>query len=177
MIFVSLVCVLNVVFWRNIMVRFIWIGMLLFGLFNVLVLLMFGECSVDLYFCMFDSCSNMFICYECVNVEIGDEVFWKDIVKVFEYKKGSYVVFDLDDIKVVFVEGCEVVEVEVFVDVVLIGLEYFEKLYVLVLGKKVEKGYVLLCEIFKCIGKIGIVCVVICMCEYFFVVMLCGKVL
>lgn len=30
------------------MVCLIWIGMLLFGLFNVLVLLMLGECKVDL---------------------------------------------------------------------------------------------------------------------------------
>lgn len=39
-------------------------------------------------------------------------------------------------------------------------------------GKKVEKGYVLLCEILCSIGKVGIVWVVVCICEYLCVVML-----
>ncbi len=36
--------------------------------------------------------------YERVNAETGEEVPWKDIVKAFEYDKGSYVVIEKEDI-------------------------------------------------------------------------------
>lgn len=137
------------------MARPIWTGTLSFGLLNVPVSLMSGERSVDLHFRMLDSRSNTPIRYERVNAETGDEVPWKDIVKAFEYKKGSYVVLDPDDIKAASAEGREAVEVEAFVDAASIGPEYFEKPYVLVPGKKAEKGYVLLRETLKRTGKIG----------------------
>jgi len=143
------------------MARPIWTGTLSFGLLNVPVSLMSGERSVDLHFRMLDSRNNTPIRYERVNAETGDEVPWKDIVKAFEYKKGSYVVLDPDDIKAASAEGREAVEVEAFVDAASIGPEYFEKPYVLVPGKKAEKGYVLLRETLKRTGKIGIARVVI----------------
>ena len=46
---------------------------------------------------------------------------WKEIVKAFEYKKGSYVVLEPDDIKSAASEGLEVVEVRAFVDADAIG--------------------------------------------------------
>jgi DNA end-binding protein Ku len=97
------------------MARPIWTGTLSFGLLNVPVSLMAGERSVDLHFRMLDSRSNTPIKYERVNAETGDEVPWKDIVKAFEYKKGSYVVLEPDDIKGAASEGREAVEVEAFV--------------------------------------------------------------
>lgn len=57
-------------------------------------------------------------------------------------------------------------EVEAFVDAASIGPEYFEKPYVLVPGKKAEKGYVLLRETLRRTGKIGIARVVIRTREY-----------
>ncbi|MGN6741143.1 non-homologous end joining protein Ku, partial [Dyella sp.] len=153
------------------MARPIWTGTLSFGLLNVPVSLMSGERSVDLHFRMLDSRSNTPIRYERVNAETGDEVPWKDIVKAFEYKKGSYVVLDPDDIKAASAEGREAVEVEAFVDAASIGPEYFEKPYVLVPGKKAEKGYVLLRETLKRTGKIGIARVVIRTREYLCAVM------
>lgn len=159
------------------MARPIWTGTLSFGLLNVPVSLMSGERSVDLHFRMLDSRSNTPIRYERVNAETGDEVPWKDIVKAFEYKKGSYVVLDPDDIKAASAEGREAVEVEAFVDAASIGPEYFEKPYVLVPGKKAEKGYVLLRETLKRTGKIGIARVVIRTREYLSAVMPRGKAL
>lgn len=67
---------------------------------------------------MFDFCDCKLICFEWVNVDIGEEVLWKDIVKVYEYDKGSYVVLEEGDIWFVVLESYEVVEVELFVDVV-----------------------------------------------------------
>jgi len=148
------------------MARPIWTGTLSFGLLNVPVSLMSGERSVDLHFRMLDSRSNTPVRYERVNAETGEEVPWKEIVKAFEYEKGNYVVLEPEDIKSAASEGREAVEVEAFVDAESIGPEYFEKPYVLVPGKKAEKGYVLFRETLKRSGKIGIARVVIRTREY-----------
>lgn len=153
------------------MARPIWTGTLSFGLLNVPVSLMPGEHSVDLHFRMLDNRSNTPVRYERVNAETGEEVPWKEIVKAFEYEKGSYVVLEPDDIKSAASEGREAVEVKAFVDAGSIGPEYFEKPYILVPGKKAEKGYVLLRETLKRTGKIGIARVVIRTREYLCAVM------
>jgi len=153
------------------MARPIWTGTLSFGLLNVPVSVMSGERSVDLHFRMLDGRSNTPVRYERVNAETGEEVPWKEIVKAFEYEKGSYVVLEPEDIKSAASEGREAVEVAAFVDADSIGPEYFEKPYVLVPGKKAEKGYVLFREVLKRTGKIGIARVVIRTREYLSAVM------
>lgn len=153
------------------MARPIWSGTLSFGLLNVPVSLMTGERSVDLHFRMLDSRSNTPVRYERVNADTGEEVPWKEIVKAFEYAKGSYVVLEPEDIKSASSEGREVVDVKAFVDAGSIGPEYFEKPYFLVPGKKAEKGYVLLRETLKRTGKIGIARVVVRTREYLAAVM------
>lgn len=153
------------------MTRPIWTGTLSFGLLNVPVSLMTGERKVDLQFRMLDSRNHARVKYERVNAETGEEVPWKDIVKAFEYDKGNYVVLEDDDLKAAAPEGREAVEVESFVDAASIGPEYFEKPYVLVPGKKAEKGYVLLREVLRETGRIGIARVVIRTREYLSAVM------
>ena len=80
------------------MARPIWSGTLSFGLLNVPVSLMSGQRAMDLHFRMLDSRNKSPVRYERINAETGDEVPWKDIVKAFEYKKGSYVVLKPEDI-------------------------------------------------------------------------------
>lgn len=159
------------------MARPIWTGTLSFGLLNVPVSLMSGERSVDLHFRMLDSRSNTPVRYERVNAETGEEVPWKEIVKAFEYAKGSYVVLEPQDIKSAAADGREVVDVKAFVEAEAIGPEYFEKPYFLVPGKKAEKGYVLLRETLKRTGRIGIARVVIRTREYLSAVMPRGNAL
>ncbi|HET8818184.1 MAG TPA: Ku protein [Xanthomonadaceae bacterium] len=144
----------------------IWTGTLSFGLLHVPVKLMPGERSVDLHFRMLDSRNNARVRYERVNAETGEEVPWKDIVKAFEYDKGNYVVLDPDDIKSASSEGKEAVEIEAFVNARDIDLRHYEKPYVLVPGKKAEKGYVLLRETLRKTGKAGIARVVVRQREY-----------
>ena len=143
------------------MARPVWSGTLSFGLLNIPVSLMSGERKTDISFRMLDVRNNQPIRYERVNAETGEEVPWKDIVKAFEYDKGNYVVLDPDDIKAASSEGKEAVEIEAFVDAKDIDLRHYEKPYVLVPGKKAEKGYVLLRESLARTGKIGIARVVI----------------
>lgn len=148
------------------MARPIWSGTLSFGLLNVPVSLMSGERKVDLHFRMLDSRDNSPIRFERVNADTGEEVPWKEIVKAFEYDKGSYVVLEEEDIRSAAPESHETVEVETFVDATEIDPRYFEKPYILVPGKKAEKGYVLLRETLRDTGKVGIAKVVIRTREY-----------
>lgn len=143
------------------MPRPVWTGTLSFGLLNIPVSLMSGEKRTDLHFRMLDARDKAPIRYERVNAETGEEVPWKEIVKAFEYDKGSYVVLEQEDIRSAAPESHNAIEVETFVDAEAIGPQYFEKPYVLVPAKKAEKGYVLLRETLRGTGKIGIARVVI----------------
>lgn len=148
------------------MARPIWTGTLSFGLLNIPVSLMSGERKVDLQLRMLDSRDKTPIRYERVNAETGDEVPWKDIVKAFEYDKGSYVVIDKEDIASAAPESHETVEVEAFVDADAIAPAYYDKPYILVPAKKAEKGYVLLRETLEKTKQVGIARVVVRTREY-----------
>lgn len=151
--------------------RPIWNGILSFGLLNVPVSLMSGERRVDISFRLLDARDNTPIRYERVNAETGEEVPWKDIVKAFEYDKGNYVVLEPEDIKSAAAESHDSIDIEAFVDRSEISPSYFEKPYVLVPGKKAEKGYVLLRETLERTGRVGIARVVIRTREYLCAVM------
>lgn len=153
------------------MARPIWSGSISFGLLNIPVSLMSGERKTDLSFRMLDSRDKKPIRFERVNADTGEEVPWKDIVKAYEYAKGSYVVIEKEDIAAAAPETHETVEVETFVDADSINLRYFEKPYVLTPGKRAEKGYVLLRDTLKKTGKVGIARVVIRTREYLCAVM------
>src|SRR5262245_28255872 len=153
------------------MARPIWTGTLSFGLLNIPVRLMTGERRVDLHFRMLDSRNKAPIRYERINEETGEEVPWKEIVKAYEYDKGSYVVIEEGDIAAAAPDNKESIEIDAFVDAASIAPQYYEKPYVLEPGKKAEKGYVLLREVLKSTGKVGIGRVVIRTREYLALVM------
>src|SRR5688572_30519951 len=143
------------------MARPIWNGTISFGLLQVPVQLMPGERSTDVHFRMLDGRTKSPIRYERVNSETGEEVPWKDIVKAYEYAKGSYAVIDEKELKRAAPESTETVDIETFVDADAIDERYFEKPYVLVPGKRANKGYVLLRETLKKTRKVGIAKLVI----------------
>ncbi|WP_242108281.1 Ku protein [Luteimonas aquatica] len=153
------------------MARPIWTGTISFGLLNIPVRLMTGERRVDLHFRMLDSRNKAPIRYERINEETGEEVPWKEVVKAFEYDKGSYVVIEEEDIAAAAPDHKETVEIDAFVDADSIAAEFYEKPYVLEPGKKAEKGYVLLREVLKNTGKVGVGHVVIRTREYLAAVM------
>ncbi len=148
------------------MARPIWTGSISFGLLNIPVALMSGERRTDLSFRMLDSRDKTPIRFERVNADTGEEVPWKDIVKAFEYDKGSYVVIEKEDIASASPDTHESVDIEAFVDADRISERFYEKPYVLVPGKKADKGYVLLRESLRASGKIGIGRVVVRTREY-----------
>lgn len=148
------------------MARPIWTGSLSFGLLNIPIQLMPGERRTDISFRMLDSRTKDPVRYERVNAETGEEVPWKDIVKAYEYDKGSYVVLEAADLAAAASEHRETIALEAFVDQSAISPAYLEKPYLLVPGKKAEKGYVLLREVLKKSRRVGIGRVVIRTREY-----------
>ena len=149
------------------MARPIWNGTLSFGLLNIPIQLMPGERKADeIHFRMLDARNKAPVRYERVNAETGEEVPWKEIVKAYEYSKGNYVVLDPEDIAAAASEHREVIEMEAFVQRSDISPAYLEKPYVLVPGKKAEKGYVLLREVLEKTKRVGIGRVVIRTREY-----------
>jgi DNA end-binding protein Ku len=148
------------------MARPIWTGTLSFGLLNIPVKLMAGERKVDLQFRLLDNRDHARVRYERVNEETGEEVPWKEVVKAFEYDKGSYVVIEEKDIAAAAPERKETIDIETFVDAAEIGPEYFDKPYVLEPASKAEKGYVLLRDVLARTGQAGVGRVVIRTREY-----------
>ena len=148
------------------MARPIWTGSLSFGLLNIPIQLMSGERRTDIHFRMLDSRDNAPVRYERVNADTGEEVPWKEIVKAYEYAKDSFVVLQPADIARAATENRETIAIEAFVDAASISPAYLERPYILVPGKKAEKGYVLLREVLKKTGRVGIGRVVIRTREY-----------
>lgn len=153
------------------MARPIWSGAISFGLLNIPVQLMPAERQVDLKFHLLDSRDKGRIRYERINADTGEEVPWKDVVKAYEYEKGSFVVLSEEDIAKAAPESKESVDIEAFVDPRQISPKYFEKPYYLVPAKKAEKGYVLLRDTLATSGKAGLARVVIRTREYLALVM------
>jgi len=148
------------------MARPIWTGSLPFGLLNIPIQLMPGERRTDIHFRMLDARTNDPVRYERVNAETGEEVPWKEIVKAFEFSKDNYVVLQPEDIASAASDNKEMIALEAFVERESISPNFLERPYVLVPGKKAEKGYVLLREVLKKTGKVGIGRVVIRTKEY-----------
>lgn len=146
--------------------RPIWNGTLSFGLLNIPIQLMTGERRTEIHFRMMDARNKAPVKYERVNAETGEDVPWKEIVKAYEYSKGNYVVLEPEDIAAAASDAREVIDLQAFVDREEITPAYLEKPYVLVPGKKAEKGYVLLREVLHKTGKVGIGRVVIRTKEY-----------
>jgi DNA end-binding protein Ku len=148
------------------MARALWSGSISFGLLNIPVQLMPGERRTDLRFHLMDSRNKARVKYERINAETGEEVPWKDIVKAFEYKKGDYVVLEEEDLKAAAPESSESVDIESFIPMDAVPLEYYERPYYLVPTKKSLKSYVLLRETLKQLKRVGLAKVVIRTREY-----------
>lgn len=143
------------------MAKPIWTGAISFGLLHIPVQLMPAERRTELKFHMLDARDNHRVRYERLNAETGEAVPWKEVVKAYEYEKGSYVVLEEQDLKNAAPQSKESVDIASFVDLDQISPKHFEKPYYLVPARKAEKGYVLLRETLRELGKAGLARVVI----------------
>lgn len=86
----------------------------------------------------------------------GDKVEQKDCAKGYEVAKDQYVVFSTDEIKALEVEKDKCMDIKEFVDADSLDLAAVEKSYYLGPDKGGDKGYRLLSETMKAMGKVAV---------------------
>ncbi len=136
--------------------RAIWTGALSFGLVNIPIRLYSATGGEKLDFDMLHKKDLSPIRYARICREDGKEVPYEDIVKGYEYQKGSYVVLTPEDFQKANVEKTKAIEIQEFVKEQEIDPMYFEKPYYLEPEKGSDKAYALLREALKKSKKIGI---------------------
>jgi DNA end-binding protein Ku len=143
------------------MPRELWKGAIRFGLVHVPVSLYPAEERQDLSFTMLDKNDMQPVGYKRYNKSTGDEVAYEDIVKGYEYEKGSFVTLEKDDFKRANVEATQTVDIVGFVGLHDIPPYYYESPYYLAPGKHGDKGYALLREVLEKKGMVAVATVVI----------------
>jgi len=143
------------------MPRALWKGAISFGLVHVPVSLYPASKSEGISFDMIDKRDFAPVGYKRYNKKTGEEIERENIVKGYEYEKGEYVVITDEDFKQANVQATQTVDIVSFVDAASVAPYYCDTPYYLEPGKRGEKGYVLLREVLKRTGRIGIANVVI----------------
>uniref|UniRef100_A0A2H5FRL5 Non-homologous end joining protein Ku n=1 Tax=Legionella sainthelensi TaxID=28087 RepID=A0A2H5FRL5_9GAMM len=143
------------------MARSIWKGEISFGLVSIPVSLVSVEENNDLKFHLLDSKTHSRVRYQRVSEDTGQEVTWNDIVKGWEYEKGSYIIVDEKAFEKASPDVFKLITIDEFVDLKEIDNLYYSKPYYLQPESKNKKAYVLLREALKRTNKIGVAKVII----------------
>ncbi|MFO0579530.1 MAG: Ku protein [Polyangia bacterium] len=134
----------------------VWNGTISFGLVTIPVSLRGAVEEHDLKFSMLDQRDLAPVGYKHINKNTQRSVAWEDIVKGYEYDKGSYVILSPEDFEKANVKANRVLEIEDFVRADQIDPLYFDKPYYVVPQKQGAKAYHLLREALARTGKVGI---------------------
>jgi len=143
------------------MAHAIWTGSINFGLVTIPVKLFTAVRSNDLRFNFLHKTDEGRIFNERHCSVCNEKVEYADLVRGFEYEKGSYVVVSDGDLKAVNVEATQSVDIMEFVELDQINPMFFDTPYYLEPEKKGRHAYALLREALKDAGKVGIARVVL----------------
>ena len=141
--------------------RAIWKGSISFGLVNIPIALYPATRKEELKFRLLRKKDLSPVNYKRVASKDGKEDPWDEIVKVYEYEKGKFVVLSDKDFQRVDLEATQTVDIKDFVDLDEIDPMYFYKPYYLEPQKGGDKAYALLREALADGKKVGIAKVVI----------------
>lgn len=138
-----------------------WTGAISFGLVNIPVGLYPATQDNEISFNLMHKedqgrIKNQRVCSVC-----GKELAYDDLVRGYEYEKGSYVVVTDEDFKKVNIETTQAIAISDFVQESEIDPIYYERAYYVVPGKKSDTPYVLLREALRQSGMVGIAKVVL----------------
>ncbi len=143
------------------MAHAIWSGSINFGLVTIPVKLFTAVKADDLSFNMLHGKDEGRVKYERVCSVCEKNVPWDEIVKGYEYEKGSYVILKDEDFAKVNVEATQSVDILEFVELDKINPMYFDKPYYLEPIKQGRHAYALLREALVKENKVAIARVVI----------------
>jgi DNA end-binding protein Ku len=138
------------------MARSIWKGDISFGLVSIPISLVSTEENNDIHFHLLNAKTKSRVRYQRVDEDTGKEVSWNDIVKGYEYDKGSYIIVNEEAFEKASPELFKTIDIEEFVDLKEIDSLYYTKPYYLVPEGKNKKAYVLLREALKKTNKVGV---------------------
>ncbi len=136
--------------------RALWRGAVSFGLIYVPVEMYTAARDGSLHLHLLDSRDFAPVGYERVNKKTGKVVEWPDIVKGYEYEKGSYVALSEADFKHANAKASETIEIANFCDLADIPPIYYETPYYLAPSKGGQKVYALLRETLRSTGKVAV---------------------
>lgn len=143
------------------MARAMWKGSIAFGLVNIPVELFSATKDHRPKFRMLHAKDEEPVRYERVCQAEGKPVGWDELVKGYEYAKGSFVVLTKDDFKTAALEKTKTIDIIDFVDPKEIDERYFETPYYLQAGKGADRSYVLLREAIRESGRVGVAKVIL----------------
>src|SRR5262245_36273416 len=113
------------------MARAIWKGNISFGLVSIPVGLHAAEKPEELSFNQLDRRDLSPVGYKRVNKKTDKEVPWGQIVRGYQYRRGSYVVLTDQDLKRANVEATQTIDIVGFVKAEQISPLYYERPYYL----------------------------------------------
>ncbi len=137
------------------MAKSIWKGEISFSLVSIPVSLVSVEDNNELKFHLLNSKTKSRVRYQRVSGETEKEVPWHDIVKGWEYEKGSYIIVDEKVLEKASPDLFKLIDIEEFVDLSQIDSLYYSKPYYLQPESKNKKAYVLLRKDLKKSNKVG----------------------
>jgi len=136
--------------------RAMWSGSISFGLVNIPVKLFSGAQSNTLDLDMLRKSDLCPIKYLRVCKKDNKEVPYEEIVRLYEYTDGEYIVLTDKDFENASLEKTHLIDILDFVEEKEIDTRYFEKPYYLEPDKTGQKAYALLREALKRSGKVGV---------------------
>ncbi|MDM9557670.1 Ku protein [Bordetella petrii] len=143
------------------MPRTVWKGAITFGLVHVPVVVYAAARSGRLDFDWIDRRDNAPVGYQRINKRTGKAIDAEYIVKGYEYEKGEYVFMNDEDFRQANTAATQTVDVLDFVEAAEVPLYYFDTPYYLAPDRRGEKGYVLLREVLRKSGRLGLAQVVL----------------
>jgi DNA end-binding protein Ku len=143
------------------MSRPLWKGDISFGLVNIPVELYPAEEHKEFKFAMLDKRDFSPVGYRRYNKKTNEEVEWANIVKGYEYDKDQYVVLSEEDFRRANVKASQTIDIQAFVPVSEIPVQYFDTPYYLAPTERGKKVYALLRETLHATGRVAVAQVVI----------------
>lgn len=141
--------------------RTLWKGAVSFGLVNIPIKMYVATEHKDIKFnFLHKECMNP-IQYRKFCPHCDREIASEEIVRGYEYQKGSYVVINEEDLERIPLENTKTIDILDFVDLTQVDPIYFDKTYYLEPSQGGEKAYSLLIEAMSQTGKVAIAKVII----------------
>ena len=141
--------------------RAFWKGSIAFGLVQIPVRVVVAERSDDLTFHQVDRRDHARIRYRRVNEDTGEEVPWAEIAKAYERGSGDMVLLDDEDFARASVEATGTIDIQDFVAVADIPLEFYARSYFLVPERSGKRAYGVLRDAMKKAGRAAVALVVL----------------